>query len=171
MSPEQALNSREVSYAADIYSLGAMFYEMLTGHPPYHTPDKPMCQWEALDRVRACTPEPPQKVRPEIPAPLQTICLKCRSKDPNERYASAAALAEDCKAYMQGAKIQARRKGWWTQRWHAFKDNPWRASLIVGIILFLASVLWLLLWTQHRLEDALKKLETKKNADLRTIEE
>jgi serine/threonine protein kinase len=92
MAPEQAgVPSARVGPAVDVYALGAIFYEVLTGRPPFCGASL----LETLDQVRFQAPVLPRELRPELPGELEAICLKCLNKDPEQRYPTAAALADD----------------------------------------------------------------------------
>jgi|GEM_PF-3287207 len=102
MSPEQVTgDSRQVGPAADVFSLGAVFYELLTGRPPFQG----RSHFEILLQVRDVDPELPQKVNPQVPRELAMICLKCLEKDPARRYPSAGALADDLARFVNGDSI------------------------------------------------------------------
>jgi eukaryotic-like serine/threonine-protein kinase len=102
MAPEQASGSRKgLSPATDVYGLGAILYELLTGVPPFRNPTVMETVVEVLER----DPLPPRELRPEIPRELETICLKCLEKDPAQRYPSAEALAEELERHIQGEVI------------------------------------------------------------------
>ncbi len=105
MAPEQAAGQTKlVSIAADIYSLGAVLYKMLTGHPPFHA-DTP---FETIQKVVNEEPKHPSSLNGEIDYDLATICLKCLEKNPQERYASAGALGQDLERWMRREPIEAR---------------------------------------------------------------
>jgi len=120
MAPEQATNSRAVSAAADVYSLGAILYQMLTGHPPV-SGETPM---EVLRRAAEQAPRRPRLTNRHVPRDLETICLKCLEKEPASRYSSAVALAEDLERFRAGRTIQARPAGLTTRMWRWTRRNP-----------------------------------------------
>jgi serine/threonine-protein kinase len=105
MAPEQAWpGSAPIGPACDIYSLGAILYELLTGQPPFR-------EESALDTllsVRSREPTLPRQLNPRVPSAVEVICLKCLEKDPRRRYASAAALADDLEHYFKGEQLEAR---------------------------------------------------------------
>src|SRR5262249_50211956 len=104
MSPEQADSSYgEVSVATDIYALGNVFYEMLTGQRPITGGHS----LEVLRRIMSEKPTPPTRLRPEIPPELESVCLKCLEKDPARRYPTAAAQADDLDCWLRGEPVKA----------------------------------------------------------------
>jgi serine/threonine-protein kinase len=105
MAPEQAAGSPgQVGPASDVYSLGAILYELVTGRPPFQAASVV----EVLLMVRGEEPVPPRRLNPAIDADLELICLKCLEKRPSHRYASAAALADDLEAFLQSEPVSAR---------------------------------------------------------------
>ena len=107
MSPEQAWGRRgSITTATDVYGLGTVLYALLTGKAPFGG-DSVV---ETLDAVRNSPPEPPSRSNPKAPRDLETICLKCLEKDPRRRYASAHALADDLRLWLDSRPISARRR-------------------------------------------------------------
>ena len=141
MAPEQASGENAVvGRSADIYALGAVLYEMLTGRPPFKAPDK----WQTIGLVRTQEPVPPRHLAPEVPRDLELICLKCLSKDPRQRFASALELAEELSRFRQGRPILTRPTPSWERAWKWAKRKPAIASLAaVSAVTLLSWVLYL----------------------------
>jgi hypothetical protein len=126
MAPEQAEGKvRAIGPATDVYSLGAILYELLTGRPPFLGASL----METLDQVRSHDPAPPQVLQPKAPADLATISLKCLEKNPAERYASAAALALDLDRFLRGEAITARKATVWDQTARLMRHSQFDVNL------------------------------------------
>lgn len=136
MSPEQAMGQKEVGPLSDVYSLGAILYEMLTGRPPFRE-ETPL---DTLVQVVESEPTLPHQLNPRIPRSLEYICLKCLEKDPTRRYPSAAALADDLERFLHGDPVEARpANAWqrvlrWSRREPALSSRLGALALVTGVI-------------------------------------
>ena len=134
MPPEQASGKiDEVTETADVYSLGAILYSLLTGRPPFQA-DNPL---DTLMQVLEREPVSPRTLNPKIPQDLETICLKCLEKDRHRRYASAQELGEEFQRFLSGEPIHARPISTTARAWRWCKRKPAMASLWAAVALLL----------------------------------
>jgi serine/threonine protein kinase/tetratricopeptide (TPR) repeat protein len=133
MAPEQAKDSRAVTSAADIYSLGAILYHMLTGNPPV-SGETPM---EVLHHAAEQRPKSIRPTNRRVPRDLETICLKCLEKEPGARYTSAAALADDLENLCADRPIRARPVTLTNRAWRWSRRNPAAAALSAATLVLL----------------------------------
>jgi predicted Ser/Thr protein kinase len=156
MAPEQAAGrSRHVGPATDVYALGAILYRMLTGQPPF-------VGGSALKVVRQVAEEdplPPRRLRSSVPVDLETICLKCLHKQPLQRYASAAALADDLQRFLAYEPILARPIGPWARLAKWARRRPATATLIAFAGLALLTALGAGAWFTQRLATELDRTD------------
>ncbi|MGF1581896.1 MAG: protein kinase [Gemmataceae bacterium] len=135
MAPEQARGDSEITTQADVYGLGAVLYELLTGKPPFKAGNV----LDTILQVREQEPTPPRKHNPKVDRDLETICLKCLSKEPETRYGSVEAVGEELHRWLRDEPITARSPGiWeWTGKW--VRRHPSLAALaLVSIVALLA---------------------------------
>jgi tetratricopeptide (TPR) repeat protein/predicted Ser/Thr protein kinase len=163
MAPEQATGgSRHVGRAADVYALGAILYELLTGRPPF----KGETHFETVLQVREQPPVSPRRLQPKVPRDLETVCLKCLAKEPRGRYATALALAEDLGRFLGGEPVLARPVGQAERLYRWCRRNPLVAGLVAGLFVVLAGGLIAVasLWrtAEHR---GTRASEAKEEAD------
>src|SRR5437867_2955236 len=142
MAPEQAVgNNRAISAITDVYGIGAVLYQLLTGHPPFAGGTT----YETIKFLLDTEPRKPRLWNQKIDRDLSTICLKCLEKDPKRRYPSALALAEDIERWLKHEPIQARRTGIFTRGRKWVRRNPTTAVMVVSLVT-LAAVVGAMIW-------------------------
>jgi eukaryotic-like serine/threonine-protein kinase len=143
MAPEQAEGLQQaIGPLVDVYALGAMLYEGLTGRPPF----RGQTILDTLQDVGTKEPVPPQRLQPQIPRDLETICLKCLQKDPERRYGSARELAEDLRRFLDRKPILARRVNSAERVWRWCRRNSDVASLLLALVVVAAAAFVLVTW-------------------------
>jgi predicted Ser/Thr protein kinase len=143
MAPEQADGrTRDVGPHTDVYALGAVLYHLLTGRPPFGG-DTPLA---TIRRIVSDDPVPPRERCPDVPADLDAVCLKCLAKEPEDRYPSAKALADDLRRVLDGEPVTARPPGLGRRlaKW-------WRTHPGTGVALIVAACLWLVWFAVYAL--------------------
>jgi TolB-like protein/Flp pilus assembly protein TadD/predicted Ser/Thr protein kinase len=139
MAPEQAAGETEkLSRATDVYGLGAVFYDLLTGHPPFVG----ATAYDTIRLLLETEPQPPRLRNRKIDRELSTICLKCLEKDPRRRYSSALALAEDLEHWLKHEPIRAKRSGLFTHTGKWVRRKPAIAGLIASLAALAAIIAW-----------------------------
>src|SRR6266511_666707 len=139
MAPEQAAGeTTKLNKATDIYGLGAVFYQLLTGHPPFAGGTS----WETIRLLLDTEPRQPRLWNRKISRDLSTICLKCLEKDPQRRYSSALALAEDLEHWLKHEPIRAKRSGFLRHVGKWARRKPAIAALIAALVALAAAIGW-----------------------------
>jgi WD40 repeat protein len=154
IAPEQAGGrAKDVGPAADVYALGAILYELLTGRPPFRGET-------ALDTVLLVLhddPVPPKRLQASVPNDLETICLKCLSKQPNKRYRTANELADDLDRFLNGEPIRARPLGAWGRGVKWARRHPALAVLLGATVTATAALVMVLSVAYARVSDAVRQ--------------
>src|SRR6476469_3256605 len=139
MAPEQAVgNNAAISGVTDVYGLGAVLYQLVTGQPPFAGGTT----YETIRLLCETEPRNPRVLNPKVDRDLSTICLKCLEKDPKRRYSSALALAEDLDRWLKHEPIVARHTGVFTRGRKWVQRNPTRALLAASLLALAAAVGW-----------------------------
>src|SRR5262245_2302843 len=141
MAPEQAVgNNAAVSSVTDVYGIGAVLYQLLTGHPPFAGGTT----YETIKLLLDTEPRQPRLWNPKIDRDLTTICLKCLEKDPKRRYASALAVAEDLERWLRHEPIRARHAGVFRRGKKWVRRNPTSALLAASLVALAAAAGWII---------------------------
>ena len=160
LSPEQAAGqSKRITIAADVYGLGSILYELLTGHPPFAAAT-PLA---TLRQVMEDPPKRPSRLRARVDRDLETICLKCLEKDPAHRYAAAGALAEDLERWLRHEPIRARPAPVWEYVLKWARRKPALAALLILAAVAPALIIAVLLLSQARLHQAQARATEERN--------
>ena len=140
MAPEQASGqNQQITSATDVYGLGAVFYQLLTGQPPFAGGTS----YETIRLLLNTQPRQPRQLNPKVDRDVSTICLKCLEKDPKRRYSSALALAEDLERWVKHEPIRARRTGIFTRSRKWLRRNPTSAVLAASLITLATAAGWI----------------------------
>ena len=158
MSPEQARGgSRDIGKPADVYALGVILYQALTGRTPFQS----ISNWHTLELLREQEAQPPSRHRPKLDRVLEAICLKCLQREPVQRYASATALADDLECWLNGEPTQVRPPSRRARMWRSVRRHH-RVLAAVTLLLLLPSIVLALLYIRdpaRRLKDLESRLQ------------
>jgi WD40 repeat protein/predicted Ser/Thr protein kinase len=167
LSPEQAQDAARVTAASDVYSLGATLYHALTGRPPFQAANV----LETLRQVREDDPVPPRQLNSAVPRDLETICLKCLTKQLAKRYPSARELADDLRRFLAGEPIQARPVHTLERGWKWAKRRPTFTAL--GVVIVFVTLVGFpgVTWLWRRAEIARQQAAQSAQAEAQTKKE
>jgi WD40 repeat protein/serine/threonine protein kinase len=138
---------------SDVYSLGLTLYEMLTLRPAFDDTDRP----RLMECIAHKNPAPPRQIDPQIPRDLETVILTAIAKEPDHRYTTAAALAEDLRLFLADRPIRARRTTWVEHGWRWCRRNPALAGLLTAVASLLVGLVVVLGVTNARISGALEQ--------------
>jgi WD40 repeat protein/serine/threonine protein kinase len=166
IAPEQAAGrGKEIGPSADVYALGAILYEMLTGRPPF----RGETALDTMLQVMSEEPVPPARLQPKVPRDLETICLKCLQKEPRKRYASARDLADDLHRFLHNEPIHARPTGLVERGWKWARRRPAAAALVAMVLLAVASAFVLGAWHNAELRQEARRTQEQADAARRAL--
>jgi WD40 repeat protein/serine/threonine protein kinase len=161
MAPEQAEgHAHSIGPATDVYGLGAILYELLTGRPPFESESS----MTTLRRLLTDDPVSPAQLQLKVPLDLETICLKCLEKNPARRYHSAEDLAEELQRFLSNQPIEARPVGWWGRSLKWVRRHPTKSTVAAVVLLSIAS--FLLMGLLYHLEMKAAFDQTRKYAEV-----
>jgi serine/threonine-protein kinase len=161
MAPEQAMGvTNAIGPTTDVYALGALLYEMLTGRPPF----KGSSAVETEQMVINDDPIPPPRINPKVPADLSTICLKCLDKNPTRRYASAQDLADDLHRFLDDKAVIARPIGSLNRTVRWVRRRPAAAGLVLSLFVLITVVPGVIVWQQR--QESLHKQQAIRSLEL-----
>ncbi|QEL16502.1 serine/threonine-protein kinase [Limnoglobus roseus] len=168
MAPEQARGDvRHVGPPADVYALGAVLYELLTGRPPF----KGTTPMDTLDQVCTRDPIPPSRLQPTVPRDLETVALACLRKGSEKRYPTAVELADDLKRFLTGRPVLARPVGWPERLVKRARRNPVLSALLLLLVLAIAAGVGVAGWKQVRLIAERDRARSHFQMSMRAIDE
>ena len=155
VAPEQAIGKTEITTAADVYGLGATLYELLTGQPPFIGSSAVETMWMAIHN----DPVPPRKISPGLDRDIETIAMHCLEKQPDQRYWTAAAVAEDLERFVRREPIRARPVSTPEYIWRWCQRNPGISTLVSFLMLTFFIGSGLVFWQWMRAERANSELQ------------
>jgi serine/threonine protein kinase/tetratricopeptide (TPR) repeat protein len=168
MAPEQAAGkNREIGPAVDVYSLGAILYELLTGRPPFRA----ATPFDTLVQVMSQDPVPVSRLQPQVPRDLETVCLKCLQKEKGRRYASALELAEDLRRFLSDEPILARPVGTLERSLKWAKRRPTAAALLAAAVVAAVGLFALSIWFNGYLGRAVRAAIAQRDEEHRQREQ